>query len=81
MKFPRHYRTCLLSQGNIARLALCLVRIELKASQAQIHWFEIWCELQVSHEYLTIISLNCRCGLHLKLKELLYSTLKNTRIE
>ena len=26
----RHYRSCLLLQGNISRLILCLVRIELK---------------------------------------------------
>ena len=57
---PRHYRSCLLSQGNISRLTLGLVRIELKLlktfSQDHIHWFEIRCELQVSHEYLTSIS-------------------------
>ena len=53
VKFPRHYRSYLFSPRNISRLGLCLVRIELKLSQAHIHWFEILCELQVSQDYLT----------------------------
>ena len=30
MEFPRRYRSCLLAQGSISRLTLCLVRIVLK---------------------------------------------------
>ena len=56
---PRYYRSCLLSQGNISRLTLCLVPIELKLRRFRkptFIGFEIRCELQVSQEYLTSIS-------------------------
>ena len=82
---PWRYRSCLLTQGNIFRLALCSVRIELKLRRFRKPKFnglkdlEIRCGLQLSHEYLTsshkpvFIGMNYRCGLHRKLKELLYS--------
>ena len=35
VEFPRRYRSCLLAQGNISRLALCLVRIELKLRRSR----------------------------------------------
>ena len=78
---PRHYRSCLLSQGNISRLTLCLVRIKLKLRRFCKPTF-IGLKSGASCKYLTSISrvfhkpvfiaLNCWCGLHLKLKELLH---------
>ena len=82
MKFLGNiYRSCLLSQGNVSRLSLCLVRIELKLRRFRKPTF-IGLKSGASCKYLTSISrvfhkpvfigLNCRCGLHLKLKELLH---------
>ena len=78
---PRHNRSCLLSQGNISRLTLCLVRIELKLRRFRQPTF-IGLKSGASCKYLksisrvfhkpVLIGLNCRCGLHLRLKELLH---------
>ena len=73
---PRHYRSCLLSQGNISRLTLCLVRIELKLRRFRKPTFiglksGVSCISRVFYKAI-FIGLNCRCGLHLKLKELLH---------
>ena len=80
VKFPRHYMSFLLSQGNISRLALCLVRIEQKLRRFRKPKFiglrsGASCKLsisRVSHKPV-FIGLNYGSGLHLKLKELLYS--------
>ena len=78
---PRHYRGCLFSQGNISTFTLCLVPIELKLGRFRKPTF-IGLKSGVSCKYLTSISrvfhkpvfigLNCQCGLHLRLKELLH---------
>ena len=85
VEFPRRYRSCVLAQGNISRLAWCLVRIVLKLRRFCKPTFMVlksgaWCKYLTSvHEYLmsshkpVFIGLNYRCRLHLKLKELLYS--------
>ena len=85
VEFLRCYRSCLLSQGNISRLAWCLVRIVLKLRRFCKPTFMVlksgaWCKYLTSiYEYLMIshkplfIGLNCWCRLHLKLKELFYS--------
>ena len=78
VEFPRRYqyRSCLLTQANISRLGLCLMRIALKLTRfRELH--------HVSYKYLQSISQalisqylsawTIGCGLHLKLKELLYS--------
>ena len=52
---PRHYRTCLLSQGNISRLTLCLVRVELKLRRFRKPTF-IGLKSGASCKYLTSIS-------------------------
>ena len=55
VEFPRRYRSCVLAQGNISRLAWCLVPIVLKLRRfckpTLIHGLEIRCVMQVSHEY------------------------------
>ena len=89
--------SCLLTQGNISRLALCLVRIALKLARFRKPTFiglkiPVRVAPHISLNYLTSISqvltsshkpvfsgLNYQCGLHIKLKELLYS--QNTSIE
>ena len=81
---PRHYRSCLLSQGNISRLTLRLVPIELKLRRFRKPTF-IGLKSDASSKYLKSISrvfhkpvwpvfigLNCRCGLHPRLKKLLH---------
>ena len=85
VEFPRHYRSCLLAQGNISRLAWGLVRIVLKLRRFCKPTFMVlksgtWCKYLASiHEYLmsshkpVFIGLNYQCRLHLKLNELLYS--------
>ena len=85
MEFPRRYRRCLLPQGNMTRLALCLVRIELKLRRFRKPTFMLLksgacCKYLTSiHEYLisshkpVFVGLNYQCMLHLKLKETLYS--------
>ena len=78
---PRNYRSCLLPQDNISRLTLCLVRIELKLRRFRKPTF-IDLKSGASCKYFKSISrvfhkpvfigLNCRCGLHLRPKELLH---------
>ena len=52
---PRHYRSCLLSQGNISRLTFCLVRIEQKLRRFRKPTF-IGLKSGASCKYLTSIS-------------------------
>ena len=80
-RFPRLYRSCLLERGNISRLALCLLRIELKLRRFRKPTFmglnpvRVASISRVFHEYLisshkpVFIGLNYRCGLHLKLNK------------
>ena len=49
VEFPRRYRSCLLAQGNISRLAWCLVRIVLKLTRFRKPTFMVlksgaWCK-------------------------------------
>ena len=75
------YGSCLLSQANIFRLGLCLVRIALKLRRFRKPTFigSKSVAHHIPHKYLTsyhkpvFIGLKYRCGLHPKLKELLYS--------
>ena len=81
VEFPWRYRSCLLAQDNVSRLALCLVRIELKLRRFRSPHLWACCKYltsisQVSHKLFhkpVFIGLNYWCGLHLKLKDLLYS--------
>ena len=77
------YGSCLLSQANIFRLGLCLVRIALKLRRFRKPTMTFIGSKSIAHhiphKYLAsyhkpvFIGLKCRCGLHPKLKELLYS--------
>ena len=81
VELARRYRSCLLAQGNISRLAWCLMQIVLKLRCFRKPTFMVlksgaWCKYLTSiHKYLIIshkpvfIGLNYRCRLHLKLKE------------
>ena len=80
VEFPPRYWSCLLTQGNISRLALYLVRIVLKLRCFRMVLKSGAC--CISQVFMSIswiltsqyfIGLNYRCRLHLKLKELLYS--------
>ena len=66
----------MLSQGNISSLTLCLVRIELRRRRFRKPTFiglksGLTSISRVFHKPL-FVGLNCRCGLHLRLKELLH---------
>ena len=85
--------SCLLTQGNITRLALCLVLIALKLARFRKPTFfglksgagrttynltisrvsHKFSQVLISSHTPVFIGLNYRCGLHIKLKEVLYS--------
>ena len=86
VEFPRRYRSCLLAQGNISRLAWCLVRIVLKLRRFRKPTVRVlksgaWCKYLTSiHEYIMsshkpVLAWTIGVGYTSNLKS--YCTLKN----
>ena len=86
LELPWRYRSCLLTHGNISRLALCLVRIELKLRRFRKPTFIDFKILSgagcMYHEYLTSQYLSVwTIGVGYISNWKSYCTLKNTHIK